>query len=233
VESALMGYVIFGTYDFIIKTFETNNHLHKTSEVPIVIHTGAGMASGISRSVFWMGWEKFIHQSNWIQEHPKFCVRTTIHNSIGYGTLFGSYSSIRQFLVFADPFSIIWRHDHTNNKTSLVDSNDPDKNQNRKDADCFGILESIPQEIIKAGSDEFIPITYTFISGGIAGQIHHIVNHYTSHWKQFRSSQTRQTLPRLYPQLSSFGTMALCFAAFEHGPEIADRIVNKINKSLL
>jgi hypothetical protein len=63
----------------------------------------------------------------------------------------------------------------------------------------------------------------TFLAGGLAGQFHHVLTHYTSHWK---SSNRRKLppVPRLRHTLSSFLPMALCFSAFEHGVEACDHL---------
>jgi hypothetical protein len=203
----MMGIVVFGTYDLTLRYLERRKE-YNIGETPVVIHAGAGVAAGVARSFFWMAWERAFHQSNWILSHPKFCVRTTMHHAGGYGALFGSYQGIRQFLVHTDPLSIFDR------AFSIFDGQDE--------------TSDTTDELLH--SPRFIPFTYTVISGGLAGQIHHVLNHYTSHWRQFRTHIPR--LPRFYPTMSSFGTMALCFAAFEHGPQAMDGLIESIDETI-
>mmetsp|Transcript_236 Transcript_236/g.331 ORF Transcript_236/g.331 Transcript_236/m.331 type:complete len:182 (+) Transcript_236:1-546(+) len=168
---------------------------------PVIVHAGAGMGAGVMRSMFWMAWEATVHDSNWIRQHPKFCVRTTIHHAFGYGALFGSYQGIRQCLILSDPL------------LPILDNVLPNQKQDEK-----------ARAVTYA---QWCPFLYSFVSGGMAGQIHHILSHYTGHWKQFRSNIPPP--PRLYPTMTSFGTMALCFAAFEHGPEAVDEMLSYVN----
>lgn len=203
-----MGMVVFGTYDLTLKYLERRKE-YSIGETPVIVHAGSGVAAGMARSIFWMAWERGIHQSHWLLKHPKFCLRTTLHHACGYGALFGSYQGIRQFLTFADPLAIC--------------------------DGAFGTLQG-GDEISSSSSDYdylpkspgVVPLMYTIVSGGLAGQIHHVLNHYTSHWRQFRSQIP--PLPRFNPTLSSFGTMALCFAAFEHGPQAADGLAKAIDE---
>jgi hypothetical protein len=58
----------------------------------------------------------------------------------------------------------------------------------------------------------------TFMAGGVSGQIHHVVNHYTSHWKLTHTTWPRP--PRLGPTTATFIPIALSFTAYEYGEEV-------------
>ncbi|KAG7366941.1 hypothetical protein IV203_029611 [Nitzschia inconspicua] len=206
-ETSMMGVVVFGTYNLTLNYLERQKE-YSIGETPLIIHAGAGVAAGVARSMFWMAWERAFHQSNWVLTHPKFCIRTTVHHGCGYGTLFGSYQGIRQLLVYTDPLSMC------DGAFALLDGGD--------ETEYSSSMEYSRQRA------SFVPFVYTFMSGGLAGQIHHVLNHYTSHWRQFWKQIP--PLPRFHPTLSSFGTMALCFAAFEHGPQAVDDAIESINE---
>jgi hypothetical protein len=228
-ESTLMGIAVFGTYDVILKALERRKEY--LGETPVFVHAGAGMAAGVARSIFWMSWEGVVHQSNWIRNHPKFCYRTTMHHAVGYGALFGSYQGIRQLLLFFDPFQ-------SSSSIFVASNNDNDKNSNNtlhKQKE-----QEKPMHPHTIGHDSqttmttltnWTPIGYTVLAGGLAGQIHHLLNHCTTQWKNFRSSSHIPRPPRLYPTMTSFGTMAMCFAAFEHGPEAIDSMLDQVDAS--
>jgi hypothetical protein len=205
----MMGMVVFGTYEATLKYLERRKE-YNIGETPVIVHAGSGMSAGVARSIFWMGWEKAVHKKKWIQEHPWFCVRTTIHHAIGYGALFGSYQGMRQSLVSVDPLSII-----SDGATAVL------KEMNDSSEESVWNPSSVTDSI---------PFAYTVVAGGIAGQVHHVLNHYTSHWKQFRTKIP--PLPRFHPTISSFGTMALCFAAFEHGPNAVEGMMGSVNKTI-
>ena len=209
----MMGFVVFGTYEMTLKYLERRKE-YSIGETPVIVHAGAGASAGVARSIFWMAWEKAVHQSNWMLDHPRFCARTTIHHAIGYGALFGSYQGIRQSLVYFDPLSTIF-----DGARPIVEGN----------GSSYDDTSPSPSSIDTTTS-EWMPFVYTVVAGGIAGQVHHVLNHYTSHWRQFRTKIP--PLPRLYPALSSFGTMALCFAAFEHGSTAVEGMMGSVNKTI-
>lgn len=232
VEATLMGMVVFGTYDVLINCYndlKSNNHssdtkknesavittknndiivnLHDKSH-DVAVHALAGAAAGIARTAFWMGWEAVVHRNFWALDHSKFCIRNTMHHAAGFGTLFGTFQLVRQTLLFLDPLVVLTTH---NNAKSDSHSYDAESTSWTKTIDYVDVYEM---------TSTTRPLMYTAMAGGMAGQTHHIVQHYTSHWKQFASRGPPP--PRLYPTLTSFGTMSLCFLAFEHGPQIVD-----------
>jgi hypothetical protein len=226
--------MVFGTYDVCVhywnelksgtsstaRSTGTGGTIHEfvVRTPDVAVHAVAGSAAGIARSLFWIGWEAVAHRKNWIYDHPIFCVRATLHHATGYGVLFGVFQSTRQSLLFLDPISLFMAAATT---TTTTQSDYP----GTATASTTSESEHAYNEMTTIG-----PIIYTCLAGGMAGQIHHIVQHYTSHWKQFRSKVPPP--PRLYPTFTSFGTMALCFVAFEHGSQVVDGWIEEFLKSL-
>jgi hypothetical protein len=62
--------------------------------------------------------------------------------------------------------------------------------------------------------------------------LHHITQHYTSHWRQFRFLHQRPPPPRFQPVVASFVPMGLCFAVFVYGGESAEEIVSQLQQIL-
>jgi hypothetical protein len=190
-ESTFMGIVVFGTYDGVLHGWE---HHHATDEkdmnddmTSVALHATAGGAAWVARSVFWMVWEGAVRRHF---HQPLFFLRTTLHHSVGYGTLFGSYQAFRH--LFAEVF-------------------DEEGSSSRNDGTM-----AVQQPI---HNSRLVNIA---LAGGLAGQVHHIVSHYTSHVKTFHPNLPRP--PRFRPTMLSFGPMALCFVAFEYGAETMDEL---------
>jgi hypothetical protein len=177
-----MSIVVFGTYDGLLHGWKHQHPDRQYTDFSMWVHGGAGAAAGISRSIVWIGWERFVNK---IPHAPSFCWRTTIHHTTGYGALFGSYQGFRHFLLAA-----LCQHDITDTE-SLVG---------------------------------------TALAGGGAGQVHHVVQHYTSQWRLVRPN--RIPPPRLYPTLTSFAPMALCFVAFEYAAEGVEYLLEYTDKVL-
>jgi len=217
--------IVFGTYDGLIYAWQ--RHLRRTKSrddgrhgveldhgpmsssgggggsssgdgldaTTILVHGMAGTASGISRSVFWMGWEKLVYG---IPHTWSFSWRSTIHHAVGHGVLFGSYNFLRTLAFEVRPIFLPPTGD---------------------------------SELVDEGEDRF-PLLATCFAGGVAGQLHHISQHYTSHWRQFRSVRQLPPPPRIQPVLASFIPMALCFAVFEYGGDSAEEIVQQVQNML-
>ncbi len=236
-----MGIVVFGTYDLIVDgwkrrhsflyqhnegsydhSYETFVKRNQLLDSPIVMHSVAGLVAGVARSLFWMAWEASVHQSNWVWQHPKFCQRTVVHHALGYGALFGSYHATRQALVSLDPFSRLQIPDLSQSAASRADDNHSERQRTWQPSDAAGDTAVVGVSLT--------PVAYTVLAGGVAGQTHHLINHYTSHWKQFRSTIPLQ--PRFRPAMISFGTMSLCFTAFEHGSDCVGYVMECIDETL-
>jgi hypothetical protein len=201
-------------------------------DAPLVVHTVAGLVAGLAHSLFWMTWEATVHQSNWIWKHPKFCQRTMVHHALGYGALFGSYHATRQALVTLDPFSLLPGLEHLPISSQDININNSNNDCNSKGLRIWPLSDAgIVDHTMADGTSSLKPVAYTILAGGVAGQTHHMINHYTSHWRQFR--RTIPPLPRFRPAVVSFGTMSLCFAAFEHGSDLAESVVEFIDDTIV
>mmetsp|Transcript_117841 Transcript_117841/g.329975 ORF Transcript_117841/g.329975 Transcript_117841/m.329975 type:complete len:297 (+) Transcript_117841:86-976(+) len=203
-QSMLMGIVVFGTYDGLVHAWR-NNHDRKeflrnggeddiAKPSPIWVHGTAGAASGLSRSLFWVGWERFVYH---IPHNIAFSYRTTVHHAIGHGVLFGGYYGLRKILL------------ESRSKKQAISGNDEDDEDD----------------------DDYYPIFASFLAGGWAGQLHHVVQHYTSHWREFRHHQIPRP-PRIRPSMAAFAPMAMCFAAFEHGAEGIEELLDQVQSVL-
>jgi hypothetical protein len=183
--STLMGIAVFGTYDGILHGWQhQHQHQHGSTEkemASVALHTTAGAAAGVARSVFWMIWEGAVHQHF---RQPRFFIRTTLHHSVGYGALFGSYQAFRHSLA--------------------------------------GIFDQTSPSSVNDSHHHHHRLINISLAGGFAGQVHHVVSHYTSHAKVFYPSLPPP--PRLRPTVLSFGPMALGFLAFEYGAETMDEL---------
>jgi NADH:ubiquinone oxidoreductase subunit len=206
----LMGMVVFGTYNALVHTWK--KHYNRKEEesrrnrlggednahpnpmdgaAPIWLHGIAGAASGVSRSLFWVGWERFVYD---IPHSLAFSWRTIIHHAIGHGMLFGGYYGLRTILL------------EIRTKKSAIRGNE---------------------------DEDYYPIVASFIAGGWAGQLHHMVQHYTSHWRDFRVRLHQSPRPpRIRSIMTAFAPMAMCFAAFEHGAEGVEVLLDQIQSVL-
>ena len=189
IQGVVMGIVVFGTYDGLLQLWERRqnrnsdgeNELVSSGEASVLVHTGAGAAAGLTRSLVWVGWERWVHN---MPHSSLFCLRTAIHRTVGFGSLFGSYQATRHFL--------------SRNLLARSDTSE-------------GLDDSILE---------------TALAGGFAGQVHHVVQHYTFHWRQFHPKLPPP--PRWKPVVNSFGPMALCFLALEYGGGGAEDFLERI-----
>ena len=211
--------------------------LHET-----LVHSIAGGAAGISHSLFWFSWECLIVHKNWnlLRTRPKFCLRTILHHSVGYSALFGSYSFIKHSLLFLLPLPLpLQRRPPPSSpsyplagRNDAATSSQEQHNNSRYDDDDFYFAK---------------PVISTFLSGGCAGLIHYIVNHYTSHWRvkestglrggragylAVSSSSSSKKYSTILPKLSSqkviriFLPMACSFTAYEYGQLLFEEGIN-------
>lgn len=196
-QSMLMGMVVFATYDGLVHAWRRykGRRVHDgvsvgSSEpmdsVSIWVHGFAGAASGVTRSLFWVGWERYVYD---IPHSMAFSWRTTVHHATGHGILFGSYYGLRTL--------VLEKRSSKSNK-----------------------------------EDDYYPYLATFLAGGWAGQLHHVAQHYTSHWRQFHSQHQLPPPPRIRPTMTSFVPMAMCFLAFEHGAEGIDDLLEYVESRL-
>ena len=203
-ESVLFGIAVFGTYDFIVHRWKTDQDEEDNPvqtgilKRSITVDMVAGGAAGFVQSLFWLSWETIVYQSVLVRQRTPFCIRMTLQNMVGYATLFGTYQAIRQGLFFYTiESSLPYHRIHYGDSANVCDT----------------MEHSLPH------------VGVTFVAGGLAGQIHHVGNHYMGHWISTTlhsptfSTRNRwpKSLPRLRPTLAAFWPFALCFTAFEHG----------------
>ena len=159
-----------------------------------------------------------------------------IHHTLGYSSLFGSYSCIKHSLLL-----LLLQPLPSSSLYPLASRNDTAKSSqkqynNRRYDEC---------DFYSAR-----PVISTFLSGGCAGIIHYIVNHYTSHWRvkentglrggragylavsSSSSSSSLKKHPVFLPKLSSqkvmriFLPMACSFTAYEYGQLLFEEGIN-------
>ena len=202
-----MGMVVFGTYDGVVHSWKNYRDRCKDETLlrnadgkesrtmdraSIWVHGLAGAASGVTRSLFWVGWERFVYD---IPHSLAFSWRILVHHAVGHGVLFGGYHGLRSILL-----------------------------ENRSHKKVIGSINE---------KDDYYPILASVLAGGWAGQMHHVVQHYISHWREFRQQQrSRLRPPRLRPTMAAFVPMALSFAAFEHGAEGVEELLEYIQSIL-
>jgi hypothetical protein len=172
-------------------------------------------------------------------------VRRAVHDSIGFATLFGTYEASRRYLEgtligtrspwYPGPLP----RDHTNmpalDGPCLGKSSDEGIFSARS-----GMTQHQHNELINVG-----PAMATFVAGGVAGQAHLIVNHYTHNLyrtergKSKANSQrglsknpTRRFIgfPSCPPKASTiagaFLPSGLCFLAFRYGGVLVETLLD-------
>jgi hypothetical protein len=231
VKASLLGIVVFGVYDLLV--FRTNpsvvptipSLVHDTSHgqtKPVWAHFGAGAIAGAAYSVVVSGWEFgrywWAHRHSHVGINHHLIARRLVHHSVGYGILFGSYEFFRRTLERLVHSSLPW------------ESESPPK--------WLDILQQLQATYRTKFILYDIPISSlscTFVAGGLAGQIHYVVNHHTMHWKLQVSPKVKHSMSSRAKPLgsivrASYGSFlptALCFLAFQYGGELAEYLLDK------
>jgi hypothetical protein len=233
VKASLLGIVVFGVYDLLI--FRTNpdsfptilsfalDSRHETA-MPGWAHFGAGAIAGAAQSVVVSGWE--IGRYWWAHRHSNvktginhhLIARRLVHHSVGYGILFGSYEFFRRTLERMVHCSLPWESESCPQWLDILQQRQASYTTN-----CM--LYDVP----------ISSLSCTFVAGGIAGQIHYVVNHHTMHWKlqvspkakHFLSSRAKPLGSIVRASYGSFLPTALCFLAFQYGGELAECLLEK------
>jgi hypothetical protein len=232
-KASLIGIVVFGVYDLLI--FRTNpdsvttlpslvHDAHNGHTMPVWAHFGAGVIAGAAQSAVVSGWEigrywwthRHSHVGTGINHH--LIARRLVHHSVGYGILFGSYEFLRRTLG------------------RLVHCSLP------RESESPPQLLDILQQLQASYTTKFIlygvpisSLSCTFVAGGLAGQIHYVVNHHTMHWKLQVAAKVKHSVSSRAKPLgsivrASYGSFlptALCFLAFQYGGEVAEYLLEK------
>jgi hypothetical protein len=159
-------------------------------------------------------------------------VRRAMHHSVGYATLFGSFETVRRRLdEWSTGFFFVAGHnDHLHQGKAAVNV-----------LDALARLGLVHHDDIAQSYDvSAIPLVNAFLAGGMAGQLHHVADHCTRHWRRSTATAaatatTRTTstiyswLPRRPPDIkatmASFLPTAVCFVLFQYGSDIVDRLL--------
>lgn len=241
-----MGFAAFGVYDILILqdwffprpriANESLNHRKKRTNqsedltvefktgippieerTPIIAHFVAGSLAGLFHSLVMDSWEVAMYwwthrRKESFADHwnhgvnKRFILRRLVHHSIGFATLFGIYESMRRWIVYKS--------------LHIFPSNSP-----VIEGTILAIEESGLSTRAKdlASKVAFAPVASSFLAGGIAGQAHFVVSHYSSHWKLHAGKKGRWTFPKrplTRSVIGSFLPTAISFLAFQYGGDL-------------
>jgi hypothetical protein len=198
--------------------------LHAGDHAPIVGHVGAGATAGIVQSVLMDAYELVVY---WWTHRPKkwsgmnvgLVARRAARDAVGFAALFGTYEAARRY-VEGTLYSYVLRSGSSIaqlERYRVVTRDDPD-----------GAYDA---PAVSMGA--------AFIAGGVAGQGHLVVNHYTHHLFVHQPASRRRhgasALPTIWSSLpkppkarlvaGAFLPSALCFLAFRYGGVLAERLL--------
>lgn len=226
-KNTILGMSVFGSYEYIayhwlankchgsITTsssippqddnddyvlFNESIYIKAAERSPVVAHFGAGVCSGLAQSTVMTVWEQ-PSRAKW-----PLVGRRAIHHAIGYASLFGSYEGFRRWIK-------------SGIQTYLV------THEYQRD-----FIFTITKEDQYWTQRQVVPLITSFLAGGFAGQVHHLVHHITWHWK--KSSRPHRLLPPLRSTLGAFGPTALAFVAFQYGGELTERMIEEHSSRL-
>jgi hypothetical protein len=172
---------------------------------PVVAHFGAGVCSGLAQSVVMTVWEHWTTTTKpeSRQSWPHIG-RRAVHHAVGYASLFGSYEWFR-------------RHIHHGLHSYLL----TDDHQR----DMLAMMADYPWMRREDGLYDVTPIALvtSFVAGGMAGQVQHVVSHATRQWQSTGMFAVR-VVP-LQATFGAFGPTALAFVAFQYGGELTERMM--------
>jgi hypothetical protein len=198
--------------------------IHAGDHAPIVGHVGAGATAGIVQSVLMDAYELVVYW--WTHRHHKWSgvnvglvARRAVRDAVGFAALFGTYEAARRFLE-DNLYSFVLR------SGSSIAQLERYRVVTRDDGD--GAYDA---SAVSMGA--------AFVAGGVAGQGHLVVNHYTHHLFVHQPASRRRhgasSLPTVWSNLpkppkarlvaGAFLPSALCFLAFRYGGVLAERLL--------
>lgn len=187
-------------------TIHVTKSLYVTAaeQSPVVAHFGAGVCSGLAQSLVMTGWEHWTKPKGRQQSWP-YIGRRAVHHAVGYASLFGSYEWFRRH-IHHGLHSYLLTEDHHRDMLIMMD----DYPWMRRED---GLYDVTP-----------IALLTSFVAGGFAGQVQHVVSQATSQWQR-----TGMFVPRGMPfaqgTLGAFIPSALAFVAFQYGGELTERMM--------
>ena len=173
-----------------------------------------------------------------------------MHHSLGYASLFGVYETTRRKLVglfIVVSCSLLLYFVHTSRCSYYLQFSefyDYITSGHQSVPHTLRFFENcnlIAKESDSVYDMTFVPMTTSFFAGGLAGQFHYIISHYTRHWQKLslhpqtttskdKLRQTRRQWPKppkLRPIAAAFLPTALCFVAFQYGGELTQKIIDE------
>ena len=196
-----------------------------TGRAPLIAHFVAGSLAGLFQSLVMDTWEVVSYwwthrRTESFVDHWKhgvnkrFIIRRLVHHSVGFATLFGTYESMRRWIIYQG-----LNFSPSDSTYAVMESFILAAQDN-------GLLrrsESLVHETA------FVPVLSSFLAGGLAGQAHYVVSHYSSHWKLHA---TKRKTHRMFPKpptaravLGGFLPTAVSFVAFQYGGELTARLL--------
>jgi hypothetical protein len=211
-------------------------HGHTTT--PLYLHFGSGALSGFMFSLVLDAWDVAVHVAKGHaiphRLNAPLLVRRAMHHSVGYAMLFGSFETLRR------------RLDEWSTGFFFVAGGDDDHHhQGQAMANVLDALAGLGlvrhDDVAQSYDVSAIPLANAFLAGGVAGQLHHVADHCTRHWRRSAATAaaataaTRTTFtiyswwpkrpPDFKATMASFLPTAVCFVLFQYGADIVDRLL--------
>jgi hypothetical protein len=198
--------------------------VHAGDHAPIVGHVGAGATAGIVQSVLMDAYELVVYW--WTHRHQKWSgvnvglvARRAVRDAVGFAALFGAYEAARRYLE-DDLYGYVLRSGSSLARLERYRVVTRDDGVGAYDASA-------------------VSMGAAFVAGGVAGQGHLVVNHYTHHLFVHQPASRRRhgasSVPTIWSGLpkppkarmvaGAFLPSALCFLAFRYGGVLAERLL--------
>jgi hypothetical protein len=195
--------------------------IHAGDDDPLLGHVGDGAAAGLAQSVLMDAYELVLYgwrhrrTTGWSGVNLGVVARRAVRDSVGFAALFGTYEVARRFL-----------------EETLYGAL-------RRSGSSLALLEKY-RVVTRDGRDgayDASPVSMgaAFVAGGVAGQGHLVVNHYTHslfvHDRKHGANSVRNLWnalpkpPKARLVAGAFLPSALCFLAFRYGGVLAERLV--------
>jgi hypothetical protein len=164
-------------------------HGHATAiTTPLYLHFGSGALSGFMFSLVLDAWDVAAHVAKGHaiphRLNAPLLVRRAMHHSVGYATLFGSFEAVRRRLDEWSMgfFFVAGDDDHTKGKAVA------------NVLDALARLGLVCHDDVAQSYDvSAIPLVNAFLAGGMAGQLHHVADHCTRHWRRSTATAAPST----------------------------------------